>query len=316
MNTAYQFKEKITGTYPGHDTIHQIHYAIYLPDKTPRAILQIAHGMAEHFGRYEDFAKFLTAQGYAVCGEDHLGHGLTGAAVNEFGYYGEIEGKAQDHLVEDLHTLHCIMRAQYGSVPYFLLGHSMGSMLARIYLTKYGDDLTAAIIMGTMGPGGPAQMALPVVKLLKGIYGPKHKSKLLYALAFGGYNKKFPDPSERLGWQSQDPEVLKAFRADPLSNFMMSVSAFQTMLEMILFISRPQWPAEVPMDLPLLITAGDDDPVGDFGKGPRAVYDAFLALGRKNVTLQMYPGMRHEILNEPCKSETYQNILSWMEQYL
>jgi len=316
MSTVYQFKEKIDGTYAGHDGVHTIHYSLYLPDKQPKAVLQIVHGMAEHFGRYEEFATFLTEQGYAVCGEDHLGHGRTGAAVNECGYYGQIEGKAQDHMVEDIHTLRCLMREKYGSVPYFLLGHSMGSMLTRIYLTRYGDDLTGAIIMGTVGPNDQARMALPLVKLIQRFYGPKHKSKLLYAVAFGSYNKRFPDPSERLGWQSQDPEVLKAFRSDPYCNFMLSCSAFQTMLEMILFISRPQWASEVPGDLPLLITAGELDPVGDFGKGPRWVYDAFLALGRKNVVLQMYPDMRHEILNEPCKKETFANILNWMEQYL
>ncbi|PKM84328.1 MAG: alpha/beta hydrolase [Firmicutes bacterium HGW-Firmicutes-11] len=280
----------------------------------PRGILQIAHGMAEHSLRYRETIEFFTARGYVVCGNDHLGHGMTAASRQELGYFGKQKGWF--HMAEDMYGLTLRMKETYGELPYFLLGHSMGSLLARVYLTRYGSDLNGVVLSGTSGPNPKAGLSKPLVSLISATKGEHHRSKLIYGLAFGNYNDRYEKGCDRLSWMSQVQPVLDDFRKDPLCNFTLTVAGFRDLMELLAFVSRKQWATEIPADLPVLLVSGEMDPVGDFGEGVKKVYKALEAAGCKDLTMKLYPDTRHEIFNEPVRRQTMEDIAAFMEDRL
>lgn len=291
----------------GKDTVY---CRIYAPDVKPRAVVQIAHGMAEHIGRYDELAKCLAESGVIVCGNDHLGHGRTVSAIEDLGYLGD--KNSWTHMVDDLHILRKMMRQKYGDLPYFLLGHSMGSLLLRAYLSCYGNEIQGSLLIGTSGYNKSAKAAMPLVDLIEKIKGPKHRSRLVYSLAFGGYNKRYEKGCRKLAWMSQDNQVLDSFRNDPRCNFVLTVSAFRDLLKLLTYVSRKDWALEVPVNLPVILLSGDMDPVGDFGNGTREVFKQLQMAGVKDLSLKLYPGLRHEILNEPGKERVRKDILNWI----
>ncbi|GAB1475616.1 alpha/beta hydrolase [Bacillota bacterium] len=288
-------------------------FQIYIPENEPKGIVQIAHGMAEHFGRYHNFAEYLVENGYIVCGNDHLGHGKTAAADDDLGYFGEKNGWV--NMVDDLRLLTLDMKRKYGDLPYFLLGHSMGSLLARAYISCHGKDLTGAVLIGTSGENPAAKAALPLIKIITKLKGPRHRSNLIYSLAFGNYNRRYEKGSRKLAWMTQDNDNLDAFRADPKCNFVFTVSGFHNLMKLLIYVSRKDWAEEVPKELPIILLSGDLDPVGDFGEGTKQVFKQLQMAEVKDLALKLYPGLRHEILNEPGKEKIYKDILDWLKKY-
>jgi alpha-beta hydrolase superfamily lysophospholipase len=285
----------------------------YIPDGDPRAIVQIAHGMAEHSGRYHAFAEFLVEEGILVCASDHLGHGETAATPEDLGYFGKRGGWI--HMTDDLHLMTNKMKQKYGDIPYFLIGHSMGSLLSRAYLSLYGKDLSGAVLIGTSGENPAAKASMPLVNLISKMKGDRHRSGLIYYLAFGNYNKRYEKGSRKLAWMSQDDEVLDAFRADAKCNFILTVAGFRDLMKLLIYVSRKEWASEVPAELPVILLSGDMDPVGDFGEGTRQVFKQLQMAGLSDLSLKLYPGLRHEILHEPGKEQIYQDILHWLEKH-
>lgn len=292
---------------------NMVSYQVYIPGGTPLGIVQISHGMAEHFGRYKVFAEFLTENGFLVCGNDHLGHGETAAAFEDFGYFGEKNGWV--NMVDDLNILTMRMKDQHGNLPYFLAGHSMGSLLTRAYISCYGKELSGAIIIGTSGKNSSAKTAMPLVDLIGKTKGERYRSRFLYSIAFGNYNKKYEKGSRKLAWMTRDNQVLDSFKSDPKCNFIFTVSGFRDLMKLVVYVSRQDWSAEVPKELPIILLSGDMDPVGDFGEGIRHVFKQLQLSGVKDLSLRLYPGFRHEILNEPGKEKIYQDILNWLRKH-
>lgn len=298
------------------DGEHKIHAIKWIPDATkPVCILQIVHGMAEHIDRYDDFAGFLAERGILVVGDDHLGHGKSVQPGEPYGYF--CKDDAPTVLVRDEHRLKKMMQEQYAGVPYIILGHSMGSFITRNYLLRYGTGIDAAIIMGTgMQPKPALMFALALTALQRLIFGAKHVSKLVNAVSFGAYNKQIKTPKTPYDWISENEDNVRKYIKDPLCGFIFTINGFQTLFKLIYNLHDKEKLQKMPMNLPVFFVAGADDPVGNYGKGVEQVYRSFEEIGMNNVQMKLYPGDRHEILNETDREDVYGDIYRWILQRL
>lgn len=299
-------------SYPSSDGIHTIHAVEWLPQGEIRGMVQIVHGVSEHMGRYDHVAQFLVQHGIAVCGEDHLGHGRT-ADAGTYGYFAPKGG--WDLLVRDIRQLRELEGEKHPGVPYVMLGHSMGSFLTRTYLIRYPGTLEGAVLSGTgqerapLVAGGKA-----LAELLCVLRGPNYVSDLVYGLSLGGYNRHFRGDPHTGSWLSRDREMVQADRKDPLCSFRPTVSMFRDMLGGIQFIGNPANVKKMDPKLPIYFFSGDHDPVGSMGKGVKRVVELFRQAGCRNVTVKLYPGGRHEMLNEVNRQEVMEDLLTWLER--
>ena len=303
-------------TFLSSDGHTQLHGAQWTPaDREPIAVLQIAHGVAEHILRYDDFARYLNDRGILVAGHDHLGHGKSLPEGGTPVYFGD--GSTWETVVDDIHLLHDRLREQYPDLPILLMGHSMGSFLSRSYLIRYPGTVDAAIIMGT-GHQSPAIVAggRAIAKAAGKRHGFKAHSPRVEALAFGAYNKAFAPNRTEVDWLSASDNNVDAYIADPLCGQKASIGLFCEMLGGIRFISTPKNIASMNRNTPILFISGDKDPVGEMGKGVRRAYEAFRRAGVRDVELKLYKGLRHEILNEDCRAVVYNDLWSWIEKHL
>lgn len=297
------------------DGEHKLHAVKWLPENEPPiCILQIVHGMSEHMGRYEEFARFMAQKGILVVGDDHLGHGLSVKEGEPYGYF--CKDDAATVLVRDEHRLKKMIQEQYPGIPYIILGHSMGSFILRNYLTRYGNGIDGAIIMGTgMQSRFAVRLGWLLATFLSMIFGQKHVCKGMDKALFGAYNLKFQaGPGDSGHWVSVNPENVKAFQSDPLCNFVFTANGFQTLMRLILNLYDEEKLAQMPKNLPVLFVSGKEDPVGDFGKATTKVFHSFEALGMDHLQLKLYPGDRHEILNEADRQDVYEDIYRFVLQ--
>ncbi len=293
----------------------RIHAVRYRPEDAGqiRCILQVVHGMAEYVERYEEFAAYLVERGFVVTGDDHLGHGKSVGEGGKQGYFCERDPATV--LVRDVHRLKKLTEELYPGVPYVLMGHSMGSFIARNYLCRYGTGISGAVIMGTgMQPKAVLDMARLVAGIQKFFCGPMHVSRLLDRLAFGGYGKGITDRRTAFDWLSRDRERVDRYIADPMCGFTFTVNGFGALFELVLRLYSPENLAAVPRELPVFMVSGDADSVGDYGKGVRRAYDSLVAAGLTDIRLKLYPGGRHELLNETNRSQVMQDICRWVEE--
>lgn len=302
MGTRQEF------TFPSSDGEHQVHAVLWLPEGEPRGVVQLVHGICEYILRYDPFARYLTDHGFAVAGHDHLGHGLTAKGPEEYGFF-----TRWDQLVEDVYTLRRSMGERFPGLPYFLLGHSMGSFVSRTYLIDHPGTLTGCILSGT-GQESPAAVAAG--RLLTGIGDPHQVNKLFYSLSIGAYNKKFKPTRTSADWICRDPKVVDAYLADPLCNFQTTAGMNHAMMGGLRYVADKANLAKMDKDTPVYFFAGDADPVGAMGKGVRKVAGWFREAGVRDVTVKLYPGGRHEMLNETNKEEVFADTLSWLEAHM
>lgn len=302
-----------TFRFPSQDGVHQIFARQWLPEGQPRAIVQIVHGISEYIDRYAPFARFLAGHGFLVVGSDHLGHGRTALSPEEYGFFCDRDGWRT--VAADVHRLRALMGEQYPDTPYFLLGHSMGSFLARTYLIDWPGTVTGAIISGT-GQEPPAMVAAGrrIAGAVCKLSGPRTHSKLIENLAFGTYNKQFSPARTRADWISRDEAVVDAYMADPLCSFMPTAGMFRDMMEGLQYIAQKSNLSKMDPATPVLFFAGDKDPVGRSGETFRQVVDFFRQAGCQDITVHLYPGGRHEMLNEINREEVYADILTWLEE--
>lgn len=282
------------------------------PDTAPKAIVQLAHGIAEHIRRYDAFAEFLACNGFVVFGNDHLGHGESINDDSELGFFAETGG--WEMAVEDMRKLHDIAAEEFPNLPFFLFGHSMGSFLARTYIIYFRSGLDGVILSGT----GQQPKALVLGGKLMGKMemnkkGAKYKSEMLNNLAFGKYNDGFETTRTISDWLSRDEAEVDKYIEDPLCGYIPSASLFHDMMCGIEFISKPRNLERMKKDLPVYFMSGDSDPVGENGKGVLRAYRAFLKAGMKDVAVKLYHEGRHEMLNELNREEVYKDILNWIE---
>ena len=298
-------------TIDSRDGIHKLYSVKYVPEGEPQAIVQIIHGMSEYMARYEDFAAFLTERGFLVTGEDHLGHGLSVGEGDTYGYFCPMDPATV--IVRDVHRLKKTVQAQYPGVPYFILGHSMGSYILRNYLFRYGTGIQGAIIMGTGMEKKPAVTFVRILsKCMELIYGDKHLSRTLDKLAMGSYCKRIPNPRTPSDWLSKDEEVVNRYRVDPLCGFHFTVNGYRCLFELINRLFKKKNLEELPKDLPVLMVSGSEDPVGAYGEGVRKACESLRNAGMFHVELKMYAGDRHEILNELDRGQVMEDIAGWI----
>ncbi len=293
----------------------QIHCIEWRPEETPRAILQIAHGIASHVSRFEPLAEYMCARGVAVVGNDHLGHGESVAGEDDRMIFAETGG--WEMALSDLRTLTGLTRETFPGVPLFLLGHSMGSFLARCYAIKWQDGIDGLILSGT------GQQSAALVKAGRTMaegevkrHGARYKSDRLEKLMFGSYTRQIKPCRTPLDWLSRDPETVDRYMADPQCGGVPAAALVCDMLGGIAYMSRAENQKRMNKTLPVFFFSGDADPVGDYGKGVIRSYLGFLDAGMQDVTLKLYPGGRHEMLNEINKDKVYQDILNWLNSKL
>lgn len=278
----------------------------------PSALVQLSHGMCEHVTRYEGFAEFLSEKGFLVFGHDHLGHGRSVESPDDLGFLAQKNGS---HLLaEDVHGLALAFKREYPDLPIILLGHSMGSFVARDVLEKHPSTYSAAVIMGTAGPDMPTAAGKMLASLIGLFCGARHRSPLLRKISFAGYNKRFGKGCDENAWLSRDESVVKAYHDDPLCGFVFTASAYRDLFDLLGRISRKEWANGIKKDLPLLLISGEDDPVGGFGAGVQKIANRLTGAGVTDVTLKLYPEMRHEILNEQSYQTVWEDLFSWMQK--
>lgn len=301
-------------TFASADGTSTIHARFWAPDgKAPRAVIQVVHGMSEHVRRYDDFARFLVARGYVVCGDDHIGHGAS-APVHKHGCMPAKNGN--EVLLADEHTLRGIAVEKFPGVPHVFFGHSMGSFITRCYLARHGTGVAAAVICGTgTVPVATSRAGNALAHVICAVRGEDHRSKLLDGLGAGAYGKAVPGPTG-YEWLSSNEKNVADYIADDECGFMFSAGGYVSLTALTAEACSASCAAAVPHELPLLYIGGEGDPVGDMGRGVHAAAQLALDAGSTDVTCRVYEGMRHEILNELDHARVYEDVASWLDQKL
>jgi len=292
----------------GHTNVHGYWWK---PDGDVKAVLQITHGMMEHIDRYDRFAAWLTERGVAVIGHDHLGHGKTGA-VTDLSFFGEKKGNV--YLVQDVFRVTKVMKLEYPDVPHVLMGHSMGSFIARRYLTVHGRQLDGVIFMGTGGQPLALAVLGKLVAMVTGlIRGKRYRSSLLKKMVLGTYNLAFRPNRTSCDWLSRDDAEVDAFLQDPYCDVSFTCQAYVDFFNILIDLGLKRQFENIPKAMPVLLISGAKDPVGDFGKGVEKVYRQFEELELESIAMKLYPDARHEILNEWNREEVFEDIWQWIQ---
>ncbi len=282
----------------------------WMPEGPPRAIVQIAHGLAEHSLRYQDFALALNRAGIGVYADDHRGHGQT-AAPEDLGFFAARDGWRL--CLEDLWGLNRRIRADHPGAPIVFFGHSMGSFMGQSFIADHGDALAGAILSGSNGrPPAIAAIGGLVARVERWRLGPRGKSALLKTMMFGEFNKPFRPARTDFDWLSRDPAAVDAYVADPLCGFDYTTQLTIDLLDGLPPLLAPETVARIPQGLPILIMSGARDPVGPNIQGLIEVYRrAGLA-----PTVRLYPDARHETLNETNREEVKADVIDWIDGVL
>lgn len=300
-------------TFPSTSGLADIHCASYIPENGEvKAVMQIAHGMAEHLERYEKFASVLCDNGIAVYINDHVGHGKSVKNDDELGYFGKRDG--WKCFVEDCCELSLIAKKENEGKPFIFFGHSMGSFVARAYSFKYAKDIDGAIFCGTAGPNPAAGAGIILAKLIAKVKGDHHRSKLINAVGFGSYNSKFEDRTP-FDWLSRDNDEVDKYIADPYCGFLFTAPGYVDLFSVLSYVSSKEWFAGLNKELPVLMIAGEMDPVGEYGAGVKKVEAMLKNAGKENLETILYKDARHEILNESrCFDKVCEDVIGWIEK--
>ncbi|MPM84797.1 Monoacylglycerol lipase [bioreactor metagenome] len=316
MKITHQIYSKELGnTFISSTGLSHIYYQSWTPENPEdvKGIFQIAHGMAEHSDRYAEFAVTLANMGYAVYVGDHIGHGRSVNSKKDLGYFGEKNGYLA--FKNDARQITLNAMKDYPNVPVFFFGHSMGSFIARNYIQTYASDLAGAIICGTSGKNPAAKFAIHLADLVAKIKGGNSPSPFVNNIAFASYNKKFKTNEDKgFSWLSENTENVENYNKDPYCGFCFTARGFQDLFTLLDKVSSDQWYEKLSRELPILLISGKDDPVGNYGKGVTEVYQKLLDTGHQKVSMKLFDGMRHEILNETNREEVYLFIGQWLEK--
>ena len=300
------------------DGVTQIHGVKWTPEGQPVAVLQIVHGMVEYIERYRSFAEFLNSKGFVVVGHDHIGHGESVSSPEEWGI---MHAKhPSDIMVEDIYANYKLTKQAYPSLPYFIMGHSMGSHMTRKCLSvkaKEMDGLAGAIIMGTgTEANGTINAGLAFINFLSFFRSDEYRSTMVRDMTYSAPYKQYdctgatPDNS----WLTKDAEIVKKYYSDPKCTYTFSLGAYRGLVESTKYDNDPANISKMKKDLPVFFVSGACDPVGNMGKGVEAARDKFIAAGMQDVSLKLYDNDRHEILNETDREVVYEDLYAWMQK--
>ncbi|MGC6770197.1 alpha/beta fold hydrolase [Enterococcus sp. LJL51] len=299
--------------YLSSDKETELHLVCWKPKQQPIGIVQLIHGMAEYIERYTEFAEYLTRLGYLVVGHDHLGHGKSvDSKEPQHGYFGK--GRTEQILIEDIDQVRQWTLGRYPELPYFMLGHSMGSFALRNYLQSHHESVSGVVLMGTGTGSAAIPAALSITTGLNKLQ-PKKVNQWLDELAFGSFSKHFPEES-RFNWLSKNQLNVQQYEEDALTGFTFTNNGFHTLFQLIHKANRSGWAERLPKNLSVLVISGEEDPVGGYGKGVRKVAKTLSSSGIKDVSLALFTELRHEILFEDEKEQVYGAISSWLARQL
>lgn len=275
-------------------------------------VVQIFHGMAEHAQRYDHFARFLNSNGFIVYANDHRGHGKT---AEDMGRTGIICKDGFHLIVEDEYILFKIITQKYSDLPVFILGHSFGSFVAQEFITLHGSEIAGVILTGSaLQSGMDVTLGRILASLQRKIFGEDKKSYLIDKLAFGTYNKKIPNAQYKFSWLSTDEAEVVKYEKDPLCGEVFSIGFYYYFFRGLKNLYLQKKLVSIPHKLPVYILSGEEDPVGYYGKRVQKLYDLYRKYGLENIQMKLYPGKRHEILNEADRLEVYNDILVWIDR--
>lgn len=289
-----------------------VFYRRFLPESAPKAILQIFHGMAEHSARYANFAEFLTRNGIAVYICDHRGHGKTIADYNDYGVWPHKDEWWR--MIDDQKQLKDIASEENPDVPYFVMGHSMGSFLARTFITKFSTELSGVIISGTgTNPTSVVKFGKFIADIACTFEGVRSKASMLDKLSFGAYNKGFSAPYQ---WLSRDYNEVLKYRNDKYCGGLFSNSFYRAFFSGLIYMNKVSSGEHINKNLKMLFVSGDEDPVGNMGRGVEQAVEYYEKLNISNIKLKLYSGARHEILNEINRDEVFEDLVTWINASL
>ncbi|NLG03290.1 MAG: alpha/beta hydrolase [Clostridia bacterium] len=303
-------------SYDSRDMISSIHAFRWVPqDMEIRFIVQIIHGKTESLERYNEFATFLAQKGILVVGNDHLGHGTTAAKSEDKGYFCKNDGATV--LVRDVHRLKKMTQEQYPGKQYFIIGHSMGSYILRNYLCRYGTGIDGAIICGT-GSRNQFQVKAEkaLITILMWLKGDHAISKMIEHMAFSSFNRRIDHRRTDADWLSKDQEVVDQYCNNEQYQYTFTLNGYKVLADLIDNSQSKRYLVNMPKELPILFASGTEDPVGNYGKGVRKAYHLFEQIGMKQISLKLYEGDRHEILNETDRAVVYEDFLNWIESHV
>lgn len=289
---------------------------VYCWDKVsePKAVVQIFHGMAEHAGRYKRFAEYLNSKGYIVYADDHRGHGKTAGCTEELGCIGE---DGFNKIVEDEHSIKELIEKKHKNLPIIVFGHSFGSFLAQEYIIRYGSEINGAVMCGSAARTGPEiAIGKAAAYIQKGIFGERRKAEFIEALTFGSYNRRIKDSKSKVAWISSDAAEVRQYEEAPFCGTIFSVGFYYYLFKAFSKLYKKERLAKIPQDLPIFIIAGEEDPVGGYGKLVKKLYKIYKSNRIKDVQLKLYSGDRHEILNEVNRNEVFSDISDWIEKVI
>jgi alpha-beta hydrolase superfamily lysophospholipase len=280
------------------------------PPGRPRAVLQVIHGMAEHAGRYSEFAEYLNGRGFEIYACDLRGHGKTGE-LNGNLYHLDKDGFSG--IVEDQKILSDIIMKKRTGTPLFILGHSFGSFVLQEYLKRYGN-ISGVILSGSCKMDGPEVKAGLAVAMLSLLFGGRRPNKLINKLSFGTYNARIEKPGSAFSWLSRDFDQVRKYDDDRFCGNVMSTGFYFCFFKGLVRLYRRADAGRINVKLPVAILSGTCDPVGKYGKGVKKLYEWYKSIGMEDVLLKLYEGARHEIINEINRQEVYGDIASWIEK--
>lgn len=300
----------VNNTFQSKDGVNLVTY--FWECEQPKGVVYIVHGMSEHAARYNEFALYLNQQGYLVFSSDIRGHGKTAGSLDKVGMFAMQDG--WNKVVNDVITFSKQLDHKYGNLPLYLLGHSMGSFIARSVAILSPPEIDGYIFSATAGhPGLIGKVGVKLSNLNLKMMGKKNRSKMMTQLAFGDFNKKYEDKRTEKDWLSKDAEIVDAYIADPYCMQTFTSQFYNDLLSGVLAINETYHIRKMETNKPILMFAGDMDPVGDYGKGPKEVYDKFKKAGIDDVTLKMFESGRHEMLNETNREEVFEMIVEWLD---
>ncbi|NQD93695.1 alpha/beta hydrolase [Pseudomonas sp. CrR25] len=285
----------------------------WFAEQPPKAVVMVAHGMAEHSGRYARLGEALVAAGFELYAHDQRGHGQT-ASRGRIGHYADDNG--WNLVVGDLARLNHHIRQQHPQAPIFLLGHSMGSYIGQAYLMQHSCSLQGAILSGSnYQPLWLYRAARLIARFERWRQGPLGYSKLIDYLSFGSFNQAFKPNRTRFDWLSRDPLEVDQYVDDPLCGFLCTNQLWLDLLGGLQQITPPEHLTQIDRQLPLLVIGGARDPVSQ-GKRLHHLVDALRQAGLQQVQLNIYPDARHELLNESNRDEVTRHLIDWLDQAL
>lgn len=297
--------------YDSRDGINKIHAVCWIPDGEIIGILQLVHGMAEYIERYDEFATFMAEKGILVVGNDHLGHGKSIKNADDKGFF--CENDPVTVVVRDMHRLKKLTQEKYPGKKYMFLGHSLGSLLLRNYIFKYGKGIDGAIVMGTASHSAvELKSGILLLKIMMLIKGSHYRSTFADKLVAGNSNKSIANPRTEFDWLCKDTDKVDQYVADENCGFLFTLNGEYTVAESVNRLNNKKELNKMPKDLPVLFVSGSEDPVGNFGKGVNRAYKQFIDAGMKKTSIKLYEGLRHEPLNEVSRQEVFSDMYDFV----